>query len=104
MIIQGAVHRSLDIYLMTEENPGKPQLGDRLMKLVRSAIPSIGEPYFQMTSVVSYSRPGREKEGKKEGRLRLITGVLKLCLRFRLYNLDSQNVYVRLLILKEKQG
>ena len=30
--IPGAVHRSPDIYLKAMENPGKPQLGDRLMK------------------------------------------------------------------------
>ena len=29
-MIPGAVHRSLDIYLTAEENPGKLQLGDRL--------------------------------------------------------------------------
>ena len=28
-VIRGAVHRSLGIYLIAEENPGKPQLGDR---------------------------------------------------------------------------
>jgi hypothetical protein len=31
-IILGAVHRSSDIFLTAEENPRKPQLGDRLMK------------------------------------------------------------------------
>ena len=31
-MIPGAVHRSPGICLKTEENPGKPQLGDRLMK------------------------------------------------------------------------
>ena len=33
----------------------------------------------------------------------LMTAVLKLCLRFRLYNLDRQNVNIRLLIFKEMQ-
>ena len=28
-LIPGAVHNSLGIYLIAEENPGKPQLGDR---------------------------------------------------------------------------
>jgi hypothetical protein len=28
-LIQKAVHRSPGIYLTAEENPGKPQLGDR---------------------------------------------------------------------------
>ena len=31
-MIPGAVHRSPGICLMAEENPRKPQLGDRLMK------------------------------------------------------------------------
>ena len=31
-MILGAVHRSPGIYLTAEENPRKPQLGDRLMK------------------------------------------------------------------------
>ena len=31
-IILGAVHKSPGICLTAEENPGKPQLGDRLMK------------------------------------------------------------------------
>ena len=34
----------------------------------------------------------------------LMTAVLKLCLRFRLYNLHRQNVNVRLLILKVNRG
>ena len=31
-LIPGAMHRSLGICLAAEENPGKPQLGDHLMK------------------------------------------------------------------------
>ena len=31
-MIPGTVNRSPGICLMPEENPGKPQLGDRLMK------------------------------------------------------------------------
>ena len=38
----GNVHRSPRIYLLVEENPGKPQLGDGLMKAVRPVIVSIG--------------------------------------------------------------
>ena len=63
-MILGAVHRSPDIYLTTEENPGNPQVGDRLMKAVRSVIASNGVPYLQMTSVRSHSTSAREKEGK----------------------------------------
>jgi hypothetical protein len=33
-MIPGAVHRSHGIYLTAQENPGKPQLGDPLMKAV----------------------------------------------------------------------
>jgi hypothetical protein len=31
-MIPGTVHRSPSIYLTSEDSPGKPQLGDRLMK------------------------------------------------------------------------
>ena len=42
-IIQGAVHRSPDIYLTAEEDPEKPQLGDRLMKgLCDQSSPQMG--------------------------------------------------------------
>ena len=34
----GAVHRTFGIYLTAEENPEKPQLEDRLMKVVRGVI------------------------------------------------------------------
>ena len=44
-MIPGAVDRSLGIYLTAEENPGKPQLGDRLMKAVRPVIDSNGGPF-----------------------------------------------------------
>ena len=37
-MIPGAVYRYPDIYLTTEENPGKPQLGDHLMKAVHRVI------------------------------------------------------------------
>ena len=43
----GAVHRS-GIYLTADENTGKPQLGDRLMKAVRPVIISNG-PLPQMS-------------------------------------------------------
>ena len=46
-MIPGAVHRSLDIYLTTEENPGKPQLGDNLMNAVRTVFASKGVSYLQ---------------------------------------------------------
>ena len=60
-MIQGPVHR-----FTAEENTGKSQLGDLLMKAVRPAIASNGGvPYHQMTSVGSHSTSGMEKDGKK---------------------------------------
>ena len=42
-MILGAVHRSPDICLTAEENPRKPQLGDRLMKgLYDQSSPQMG--------------------------------------------------------------
>ena len=55
-MILGAVHRSPGICLTAEENPGKPQLGDRLMKGLCE----------QSSSVGSHSTTEREEEGKKE--------------------------------------
>ena len=37
-ILPGAVQRSPSICLIAERNPGKPQLGDHLMKVVRPII------------------------------------------------------------------
>ena len=42
-IILGAMHRSPDICLTVEENPRKPQLGDRVMKeLCDQSLPQMG--------------------------------------------------------------
>ena len=41
-MVPGAVHISPGIYIKTENNPGKHQLGDRLMTAVRSIIASNG--------------------------------------------------------------
>jgi hypothetical protein len=49
--------------LTAEENPGKPQLKDRLMKAVPPVMSLNGVPYLQMRSVGSHSTSGREKEG-----------------------------------------
>ena len=59
-IILGIVHRPPGIYLTTEENPGKPQLGDRLMNAVKPVTVSNEVPYLQMRLVGSHSTPGRE--------------------------------------------
>ena len=44
-MIPGAEHRSPGICLKVEENPGKPQLGNRLMKgLCNQSFPQMGSP------------------------------------------------------------
>ena len=59
----GAVHRSRGISL-AEEKLGNSQLGDRLMKAVRSVIASNGVSYVKMMFVEPPSMPDRRKEGK----------------------------------------
>ena len=66
-MMPGVVHRSPGIYHTAEENPGKPQLGNHLMKTLRSVIASNGFPCLQMMPVGSYSTLEEEKERKKEG-------------------------------------
>ena len=58
-LIQKIKHRYTGIYLTTEENPEKRQLGDLLIKAVRSVIASNGVSYLHMTSVVSHRTQGR---------------------------------------------
>ena len=66
-IIPGAVHRCPSSCLMAEVNPGKPQLGDRLLKgLCDYSSPQMGVPYLEINSICSHSTSGRAKEGKKE--------------------------------------
>ena len=61
-MIPAAVHRSPDIYLMTEGNSGKPQLGD-LMKSVTSHCLKWGS--LSPNGVVRMEKHLREeKEGK----------------------------------------
>ena len=48
-MILGAVHNSPGICLTAEENPRKPQLGNR--RAVRPVIASNGVPFLQMRSV-----------------------------------------------------
>ena len=67
-IILGAVHRSPGICLTTDENPRKPQLGDRLMMgLCDQSSPQMGVPFLQMRSVGSHSTSGREERRKGQG-------------------------------------
>ena len=53
-------------FLTAEENSGKPQLGDSLIKAVRAVNASNGVPYLQTTSEGFHRTSGREKEEKKE--------------------------------------
>ena len=55
-MISGTVHRSPSSFLISKENPGKPQLGDRFCKLSS----------LHMRSVGSHNTPGMKKEEKKE--------------------------------------
>ena len=52
----GAMHRSHDIYLTAEENPGKPQLGESLTKAVRPVIASKLVPYESVGSHIKSRR------------------------------------------------
>ena len=65
-VVPGALHISLGICLTAEENPEKPQLGDRMMKTVRPVIVWNGVPYLQMRSVGS--QHVRKGEGGKKGK------------------------------------
>ena len=64
-MISWAVHRYPGIYLTAEENSGKPQLGDHLMKALPLAIASNGVPYYEMKRIAQHIRKGK---GKKEGK------------------------------------
>ena len=66
VIIPGAGHKSPGICLAGEENPGKPQSGDRLMKALRSVIASNEVPFLQMRLLGSHSTSGRAKDGNEE--------------------------------------
>ena len=52
-MISAAVHRYPGICLTAAENPGKPQLGDRLISAVLPVIASNGVPYLQMTGKIN---------------------------------------------------
>ena len=60
-MMPGAVHRSPGICFMTEENPGKPQLGKRLMKgLCYQSSPQLGS--------IGQSDRTAHQEGKRQER------------------------------------
>ena len=66
MNIPGTVHKSSDIYLISEENPQTSARRPTILKAVRSFIASDGIPYLQMRSVGSQSTSEREKEEMEE--------------------------------------
>ena len=63
----GFVYRSPGIYLVSEENPGKPQLGDGLMA-VPTVITSNGVPSRHV--IIRMAKYIIESEGGKEERLK----------------------------------
>ena len=89
-MIPGAVH----IYLTTEENPRKPQLGDCRRLYVQSS-PHIGS----LTSVVSHSTSGgkRKERGKGRSRVRVISPFSCLsCKHTNVYTKQSlREIHVR---------
>ena len=83
-MISEAVHRSPGICLTSEENPGKSELGDRLMKrLCDQSLSQMGSLTSQIRSVESHSTSGREKEGNKEWGGNYPSD---FCLQFTLHN------------------
>ena len=66
-MILGAVHRSPGIFLTAEENPRKPQLGDRLMKgLCDQSSPQMGS--LSSNEVGRISQHIKKGEEMKEGK------------------------------------
>ena len=67
-MIPRAVHRCPGICLTVEENSGKPQLGDRLMKgLCDRSSPQCG-PFLPPNEVGRITQHVRKREGRREGR------------------------------------
>ena len=58
------MHRSTGIFLMTEENSGKPQLGDRLIKVVLLVI----TPQIPANKFGTIAQHVKEGKGKEEGK------------------------------------
>ena len=73
-MILGAVHRSPGIYLTAEENPGKPQLGDCLMKAVSHRLKWSLFPPNEIDMIAHQS----ERESKGILGLELIENQIKL--------------------------
>ena len=63
-MILGAVHRSSGIFLTAEENPRKPQLGDRQMKDCTTS-PRLKWGPFHQNEVGTIAQHVRKGEGRK---------------------------------------
>ena len=63
----GTVHSSPGIYFAVEENSGKTQLGDRLMKALRIVIASKWNP-LPLNDVDEIAQHAREVEGRRDGK------------------------------------
>ena len=69
-MILRVMHRFHGIYLTAEENPGKLQLGDRVMKgLCDQSLPQMGSlPPYKVSRIAEHVRKGEGRiEGKDEG-------------------------------------
>ena len=103
-----AVRRSPGICLTAEENPGKPQQGDRLMKELCDVIASNGVPFLQMRSVGSHSMSGREVEGKKERTYclicRLHSDTVIFCLILHVTSVSERGVAIVLQIFSRSKN
>ena len=66
-MVPGAIHRSPGICLTTEDNPGKLQIIDRLMKrLCEQSSPQMGS--ISSNEVSRVAQRVRKGEGRKEGK------------------------------------
>ena len=73
-MISGAVHRYPGIYLTVEENSGKIQLGDNMMKAVRPVITSNG--VLPPNDVGNIAQHVRQREGRRSGKDRMVPNIL----------------------------
>ena len=75
-MITGAVHRSPGICLKVEENPGKPQLGDRLMKGL----------YCQSSPQMGSLSSKRGQDGRRKKRMNIQSEGVRLGNNFNTMN------------------
>ena len=61
------MHRTPEIFFMTEKNTGNPQLEERLMKAAKPVIASNGITYLKIRLVEPHSTQGGRKIERKKG-------------------------------------